>query len=289
VPFLLNLEKKYQNLAKNLKFLPKSPANKVGMGKLLHSVRCKELSELISDPDIKKAVQFYTKYHSEIGDTQDVYKMMFTLYCIKQTQNLEGNIIELGSYKGGNAIMMGWFLKQINSNRKVFACDTFAGILDDDEFVNNKIGKGLFSDTNFNFVLENIKKFKMDDNIELAKGKFQDQLDKKFQNSKFSLVFIDCNIYSSAKFAIEFTYPRLINDGIMIFHCYGARKPGANNNDIINSVWGETMAVKDFLKNKIEEVKIDSIPYIQKGKKKPTIINPLPKNEFSTYFEPSKA
>lgn len=46
------------------------------------------------------------------------------------------------------------------------------------------------------------------------------------------------------------------------------------------------MAVKDFLKDKIEEVTIDSIPYIQKGKKEPTIINQLPKNAFSTYFKP---
>jgi len=238
VPFLLNFEKKYQNLAKNLKFLPKSPANKLGMGKLLHGFRCRELSELISDPDIKKAVQFYAKYHSEIGDTQDVYKLMFTLYCVKQTESLKENIIELGSYKGGNAIMMGLFLKQINSKRKVFACDTFGGILDDDEFVNNKIGKGLFSDTNFDFVLGQVQKFKMEDKIELVKGKFQDRFDEKFRDSKFSLVFIDCNIYSSAKFAIEFTYPRLINDGIMIFHCYGARKPSTNNDGMIISMWG---------------------------------------------------
>ena len=129
MPFLLNLEKKYQNLAKNLKFLPKSPASKIGVGKLLHNVRCKELSKLISDPDIKKAIEFCTQHHQELGDTQDVYKLMFTLHCIKQTENLKGDIIELGSYKGGNAIMMAWFLKQINSTRKIFACDTFAGFL----------------------------------------------------------------------------------------------------------------------------------------------------------------
>jgi len=156
---------------------------------------------------------------------------------------------------------------------------------DDDEYVKNKIGKGMFNDTSFDFVSEQVEKFKMHNEIELVKGKFQDVFDGKFSNSKFSLVFMDCDIYSSAKFTIEFTYPRLVNDGIMLFHDYSVGKKPSHKKGghIVDSEWGETKAVDDFLKDKIENLVVDSMPYIQKGRKKPIEIDNIPKNEFSSY------
>ena len=280
--FLLNIEKIYQNLAKNqLKVLPHSPFSKIGMSTLLHKVRLKELSDLISDPDIKKSVEFYSKHHEELGDTQNIYKLMFTFQCLKQTEKLEGDIIELGTYKGGNTIMMAYYLKQIKSKKNIFGCDTFNGIPDPDEFVRNELGQGLFSNTSLDSVSQKVKKFKMDDKIDLIQGKFQDSL-SKIQDSKFSLIFLDCCIYSAAKFGIEFAYPRLVNDGVMISQCYGVRKP-SDNNDLGVSPWGETTAVDEFLKDKIENVMIDSMPYIQKCRERPNITNSMPKDQFSTY------
>ena len=287
--FLLNLEKKYQRLAHRFKILPHSPLSKIGISKLVDKHRLNELTQLVSDPDIKKAVKFYNDHHhKDLYDTETVYNIMFLCQCIKQTENLQSDIIELGTYKGGSVIMMAWFLKQINSNRKIFACDTFEGVPDHDDFVKDKKGKGMCSDTSFDFVLRQVEKFQMTDKIELVKGRFQDLLDKKFNDSKFSLVFMDCQIYSSAKFGIEFTFPRLVNDGIMVFQNYGIKKGASVNDDghLVDSQWGETIAVEDFLTDKIEDVRIDSMPYLQKGKKNPTLINKIPKNEFSKYCKP---
>ena len=291
--FLLNFEKKYQTLARDyLKFLPKSPAKKIGLHKFMHKRRLKELSALITDHDIRTTINFYSEHSNDavmLGstkiNTQDAYTLAFLFQCIKQTESLEGDIIELGSYKCGTSIMMAKFLKQINSKKKIFACDTYDGMPDDDEYVKNKIAKGMFSDTSFDFVSEQVKKFKMHNEIELVKGKFQDVFDGKFSNSKFSLVFMDCDIYSSAKFTIEFTYPRLVNDGIMLFHDYAVGKKPSNKKGghIVDSEWGETKAVDDFLKDKIESLVVDSVPYIQKGRKKPIEIDNIPKNEFSSY------
>ena len=67
--------------------------------------------KLINEPDIKKAINFYIKNHEDIQDTQGIYKIMFLLQCMKETEHLEGDIIELGSYKGGNAIMIAEFFQ----------------------------------------------------------------------------------------------------------------------------------------------------------------------------------
>ena len=205
---------------------------------------------------------------------------MFLLQCIKETERLEGDIIELGSYKGGNAIMIAKFLKQIGSKKKVYACDTFEGIPNDDEFVGNPKGQGMYSDSNFDFVLKQIKKYKVNDKIFLLKGLFSDTLND-LNYKKFSLVLIDCNIYDSAKFAINFVYPKLVNDGILISYCYGIQKGSGDK-----SQWGETVAVDEYLSNKPEKIFIESIPFMQKGHNPPKIINKMPKDEFSTYHKP---
>ena len=277
---LLKIANLYQKIVKNyLTFLPNSPAAKLGLN--LFKKVSMDVVKLISEPDIKKAINFYIENHEDIQDLQGIYKMMFLLQCIKETEHLEGDIIELGSYKGGNAIMIAKFLKQIGSKKKVYACDTFEGIPNDDEFVGNPKGQGMYSDSNFDFVLKQIKKYKVNDKIFLLKGLFSDTLND-LNYKKFSLVLIDCNIYDSAKFAINFVYPKLVNDGILISYCYGVQKGSGDK-----SQWGETVAVDEYLSNKPEKIFIESIPFMQKGHNPPKIINKMPKNAFSTYDKPN--
>ena len=136
-----------------------------------------------------------------------------------------------------------------------------------------------FSDINLDAVKKKLKKYDVF-NVKLVIGDFRNTL-PKLDKEKFSLVFIDCNIFSSAKLAINFSYPRLVKDGVLFSHCYGAPKPKSST-----SLWGETYAVKEYLSNKLEKIVIESIPFMQKGHNPPKIINKMPKYEFSTYHKP---
>ena len=273
----LKIANLYQKIVKNyLTFLPNSPATKLGLN-LFQKISV-DVMKLINEPDIKKAINFYIKNHEDIQDTQGIYKIMFLLQCMKETEHLEGDIIELGSYKGGNAIMIAEFLKQIGSKKKVYACDTFSGIPEDSN-VKDIADMGYFSDTNLDAVKKKLKKYDAF-NVELVIGDFRNTL-PNLDKEKFSLVFIDCNIFSSAKLAINFSYPRLVKDGVLFSHCYGAPKPKSST-----SLWGETYAVKEYLSNKLEKIVIESIPFMQKGHNPPKIINKMPKYEFSTYHKP---
>ena len=273
----LKIANLYQKIVKNyLTFLPNSPATKLGLN-LFQKISV-DVMKLINEPDIKKAINFYIKNHEDIQDTQGIYKIMFLLQCMKETEHLEGDIIELGSYKGGNAIMIAEFLKQIGSKKKVYACDTFSGIPEDSN-VKDIADMGYFSDTNLDAVKKKLKKYDAF-NVKLVIGDFRNTL-PNLDKEKFSLVFIDCNIFSSAKLAINFSYPRLVKDGVLFSHCYGAPKGKGST-----SLWGETYAVKEYLSNKLEKIVIESIPFMQKGHNPPKIINKMPKYEFSTYHKP---
>ena len=274
----LKIANLYQKIVKNyLTFLPHSPATKLGLN-LFQKISV-DVMKLINEPDIKKAINFYIKNHEDIQDTQGIYKIIFLLQCIKETEHLEGDIIELGSYKGGNVIMIAKFLKQIGSKKKVHACDTFSGIPEEDSNVKDIADMGYFSDTNLDAVKKKLKKYDVF-NVKLVIGDFRNTL-PNLDKEKFSLVFIDCNIFSSAKLAINFSYPRLVKDGVLFSHCYGAPKGKGST-----SLWGETYAVKEYLSNKLEKIVIESIPFMQKGHNPPKIINKMPKNEFSTYHKP---
>jgi len=274
----LKIANLYQKIVKNyLTFLPHSPATKLGLN-LFQKISA-DVMKLINEPDIKKVTNFYIKNHEDIQDTQGIYKIIFLLQCIKETEHLEGDIIELGSYKGGNAIMIAKFLKQIGSKKKVYACDTFSGIPEEDSNVKDIADMGYFSDTNLDAVKKKLKKYDVF-NVKLVIGDFRNTL-PKLDKEKFSLVFIDCNIFSSAKLAINFSYPRLVKDGVLFSHCYCAPKGKGST-----SLWGETYAVKEYLSNKLEKIVIESIPFMQKGHNPPKIINKMPKSEFSTYHKP---
>jgi len=273
----LKIANLYQKIVKNyLTFLPHSPATKLGLN-LFQKISA-DVMKLINEPDIKKVINFYIKNHDDIQDTQGIYKIIFLLQCIKETEHLEGDIIELGSYKGGNVIMIAKFLKQIGSKKKVYACDTFSGIPEDSN-VKDIADMGYFSDTNLDAVKKKLKKYDVF-NVKLVIGDFRNTL-PNLDKEKFSLVFIDCNIFSSAKLAINFSYPRLVKDGVLFSHCYGAPKGKGST-----SLWGETYAVKEYLSNKLEKIVIESIPFMQKGHNPPKIINKMPKSEFGTYHKP---
>ena len=175
--------------------------------------------------------------------------------------------------------MIAEFLKQIGSKKKVYACDTFSGIPEEDSNVKDIADMGYFSDTNLDAVKKKLKKYDVF-NVKLVIGDFRNTL-PKLDKEKFSLVFIDCNIFSSAKLAINFSYPRLVKDGVLFSTCYGAPKGKGST-----SLWGETYAVKEYLSNKLEKIVIESIPFMQKGHNPPKIINKMPKYEFSTYHKP---
>ena len=274
----LKIANLYQKIVKNyLTFLPHSPATKLGLN-LFQKISA-DVMKLINEPDIKKVINFYIKNHEDIQDTQGIYKIIFLLQCIKETEHLEGDIIELGSYKGGNVIMIAKFLKQIGSKKKVYACDTFSGIPEEDSNVKDIADMGYFSDTNLDAVKKKLKKYDAF-NVKLVIGDFRNTL-PNLDKEKFSLVFIDCNIFSSAKLAINFSYPRLVKDGVLFSHCYGAPKGKGST-----SLWGETYAVKEYLSNKLEKIVIESIPFMQKGHNPPKIINKMPKSEFGTYHKP---
>ncbi len=149
---------------------------------------------------------------------------LFTLYQFaKVASNTEGDIAELGVYKGGSAKLLAKSFKEKASHKKIFLLDTFEGLPKHNEELDHH-REGDLGDTSF----ENVQTFLKElDNIILLKGLFSNT-QQNIANNRFSFVHIDVDLYSSVLECCNFFYPRLSKGGIMIFDDYGyVSCPGA--------------------------------------------------------------
>ena len=207
--------------------------------------------------DIQKELQFYKKSHDLLEDIQDANGIGIMLDFIKKTEHLEGDILELGIYKGGSTVMGARYLQKLKSKRKIYACDAFIGLPYDDKFSLFSHAKGMYSGTSAQLVKDKFKKFDVEEQIEVVEGLFEDTLYEQLSDKKFSFVLVDCDIYDATKFSLEFVYPRLAKGGIIMFDDYDRFLKDSYE-------WGETKAVDEFCETKKINVKLEPAPHIMK-------------------------
>ena len=164
---------------------------------------------------------------------------------------IRGDIIELGTYKGGTSIMIARFLKRIHSKKYIYACDTFEGHPYDDKFSTIIPRKGTFSDTSLSHVEDKFRRFGVADNIRIIKGLFEDTLYRELGGKKFSFAFIDCDLYDSTKYALNFLIPRMADKAIIALHDYGLDS------------WGMSVAIHEQCQKRGIKVNLYPIPHIK--------------------------
>ncbi len=231
----------YFNLRKKLTFLPTSPLSSSSLvNKFIFSL----MTLLVSfnfEPIIREELKYYAKVHYDVQDLQRPLDIGHLCKFILKTEHLDGDIVEFGIASGGLTIILAHFLKKIGSKRKIIGCDTFDGFPYDDKYEFNKHRKGECRGIEFNQVLEKIKSYGLDDKIFLVKGMFEETLYQKLFERKYSLVFIDCDLYNSTKISLDYSLPRLVKHGIIAFDEYESEEKET-------PAYGETMAANEFCK-----------------------------------------
>jgi len=128
-----------------------------------------------------------------------------------------GNIIEFGSYKGGNALFMAYVVHQLYPGKvKVFGLDTFEGMPATDSSIDAHKG-GDFSDADF----AELQKVVQDSglpNITFVKGLFEDTAPEVLANNgPITLAHIDCDIRSAVAYSYETVKEYMVPGGYFVF------------------------------------------------------------------------
>lgn len=155
-------------------------------------------------------------------------------YCVEKIlqENIEGDLIETGVWKGGATIFMKAILKTYgDTKRRVFVADSFEGLPPPDERYPADRG-----DTHHTIdvlrvskedVEKNFKKYDLlDDNVVFIKGFFEQSLPAA-PIDKLSILRLDGDMYSSTIQVLEILYDKLSIGGYLIIDDYalpGCRK-----------------------------------------------------------------
>jgi len=158
-----------------------------------------------------------------------------TKYVIEN--DIPGDIVECGVWKGGCSIAMAKTLEKFGSNKKIWMYDTFAGMTVPTKYDKHqstgvnamkkfiKLSKTNYNDWCFSSledVSENLSKFGISNKTKLIKGDVCITLkEEKNLPPIISLLRLDTDWYESTKKELEILYPRLSINGAMLIDDYG--------------------------------------------------------------------
>lgn len=146
-------------------------------------------------------------------------------------ENIPGDLIETGVWRGGSTIFMAGLIKSYNQNRKVFVADSFEGLPypDVEKYPDDNNDPHWMCDylkVSLEEVRNNFSAYDLlEDNVIFLKGWFENTL-PTVKDGTFSLIRMDGDMYGSTWDALENLYPSLSIGGYLIVDDWAL--PGAH-------------------------------------------------------------
>jgi predicted O-methyltransferase YrrM len=190
--------------------------------------------------DIFSDKDFMLLYDQCKDYTMTTIERMYSLYQSMNyilKNNIEGNFVECGVWKGGSSMLIALMLqKQQMNNRKLYLYDTFEGMSEPSEFDKTFSGQSAevlltkekkeiqssvwcyssLDEVKLNLYSTGFAK----ENIIFIKGKVEDTIKDNLPGN-LSLLRLDTDWYESTKIELELLYPLLQNNGVLIIDDFG--------------------------------------------------------------------
>ncbi len=146
----------------------------------------------------------------------DIYRCYELYMLVKQVENMEGSILEVGVWKGGTAKLLRHF---VSKNQNIYLADTFTGVVKASQEDSLYIG-GEHSDTS-ELIVKKLFGNLSESNTIFLKGIFPEDTGEAIKNVPLKFVHIDVDTHDSAKDTFDFVWHQIVPGGIVIFDDYG--------------------------------------------------------------------
>jgi SAM-dependent methyltransferase len=160
----------------------------------------------------------------EAATVVDISRLYLLYQWLGTTLPLDGECIEVGSYRGGTAKLASEVLLRHRPEVQLHVFDTFEGM--PDQLSLDEVGmRGIFADTS----IQEVRRLLANNpQVSLHQGIFPASMPKGFDTKRFRFAHIDVDIESSLLDCLAFIYPRMVPGGVMVIDDYGHPNcPGA--------------------------------------------------------------
>lgn len=190
--------------------------------------------QLIADTD-KTFLDLYKNISNR--SLLDIKKAYFLYNFAKECSSLNGDIAELGVYRGAGARLI--YEGLASKDKRIFLFDTYEGLPKTDAEGDENWQEGDLNDVD----LGDVKRHLPEENFSFVKGFFPDSLKLTPINeqSTFSFIHIDFDLYVSTIDALDYFYPKMVSGGIILVDDYG-----------VLACQGVLRAVNEFFQGKDE-------------------------------------
>ena len=147
----------------------------------------------------------------------DIYRCYELWTLAKQTSDVEGDILEVGVWRGGTGAILAQATKNI-SGKKVFLADTFSGVVKAGTNDTRYQG-GEHADTSVAIVEELLAGLSLS-NTQILQGIFPEESHGRIPG-KIAMLHCDVDVYQSSKDIVEWCLPRLSPGSILVFDDFG--------------------------------------------------------------------
>lgn len=167
------------------------------------------------------------------------------------TNNIPGDVMEAGVFKGGTSIFMAGVLRVLGDRtRRVYVADSFAGIPPvSDEYKADAIHKGtenLLPLYGKDQVYDNFYQFNLADaRVVFLEGWFRDTL-AAAGVEQLSLLRIDGDLFESTWDVLTYMYPKLVVGGFVVVDDYGDWEGCRKAVDLFRDICVESSAMVRF-------------------------------------------
>ena len=167
-------------------------------------------------------------------------------------EEIAGNFVECGVYRGGSAGILGYEAIRSKFQRKLWLYDSFAGMPEamekDDDYSRMLKGTCLGSESQTRRILRRLNV--PETQYTIVAGLFEDTLPQA-EKTKIALLHIDCDFYNPVKLSLEIFYESVQAGGYVVLNDYGHFQ-------------GSRVATDEFIKNlnlELQLVQIDKDAY----------------------------
>jgi O-methyltransferase len=163
----------------------------------------------------------------ELSERVRAFTLVDTIRChelwslVAETAKIEGDILEVGVWRGGTGCIMAARAQMLGRKGDVFLCDTFRGVVKAGVHDDGYSG-GEHADTDIEIVNQLLVTLGVRNCI-LLPGIFPDETGPVIASRRFSLCHIDVDVHESARVVFDWVWPRMGAGGVVVFDDYGFR------------------------------------------------------------------